>query len=126
MSDEKSTKSVWQKCMDVLKENKVEAYPPATKEGECLREYVVLKQDGGSQYQTFSSEVQYYTFLLYVPRTKYASLAFFKEKVKEVIATDLYPLLMPTGLETPDFYDDSVKAYMVSIQYRNNVHNKHL
>lgn len=119
-------KTVWECIMDAMKAHSVEAYPPATKNGECIHEYVVIKQDGGSQYQSFSTEAHYYTLLLYVPRNKYASLERFKKEVKDVVATDLYPLLMPTGLETPDFYDDTFKAHMVSIQYRNNVRNAHL
>lgn len=121
-----NVKTVWERIMDVMKTNDIEAYPPATKKGECLHEYVVVKQEGGSQYLDFSSEVHYYTFLLYVPQHKYASLERFKKTVKEVIAKELYPLIMPTGLETPEFFDDTFNAHMVSIQYRNNMRNAHL
>ena len=119
-------KTVWERIMDVMIANDIEAYPPASKKGECTHEYVVVKQDGGSQYQNFSTEAHYYTLLLYVPQHKYASLEKFKAKVKEVVATNLYPLLMPTGLETPDFFDDTFKAHMVSVQYRNNARNAQL
>lgn len=119
-------KTVWERIIDAMKAHSVEAYPPATKKGECIHEYVVIKQDGSSQYQSFSTEAHYYTLLLYVPQHKYASLERFKKEVKEIVATDLYPLLMPTGLETPDFFDDTFKAHMVSVQYRNNVRNTHL
>lgn len=119
-------KTIWQRIMDAMKEHNIKAYPPATKEGECTHEYVVVKQDGSSQYQNLSSEAHYYTLLLYVPRHKYVLLEKFKKEIKEIMAVDLYPLLMPTGLETPDFFDDTFKAHMVSIQYRNNVRNTHL
>lgn len=119
-------KTVWQRIMDALKAHRIEAYPPASKNGECIHEYVVVKEDGSSQYQSFSTEARYYTLLLYVPQHKYALLEKFKKEVKEIVATDLYPLLMPTGLETPSFYDDALKAHMVSVQYRNNVRNTHL
>lgn len=29
------------------------------------------------------------------------------------------PMIMPTYTETQSFYDESVKAHMVSVQYRN-------
>lgn len=119
-------KTVWQRIMDALKAHRIEAYPPASKNGECIHEYVVVKEDGSSQYQSFSTEARYYTLLLYVPQHKYALLEKFKKEVKEIVATDLYPLLMPTGLETPSFYDDALKAHMVSVQYRNNARNTHL
>ena len=31
----------------------------------------------------------------------------------------LEPMLMPTHYETPSFYDDTLKAHMISVQYRN-------
>lgn len=121
-----NAKTVWERIMDVMKANNIEAYPPATKKGECTYEYVVVKQEGSSQYLSFSSEAHYYTFLLYVPQHKYASFERFKKTVKDVIREQLYPLIMPTGLETPEFFDDTFNAHMVSIQYRNNVHNARL
>lgn len=36
----------------------------------------------------------------------------------------LYPLFVLTGFETAAYYDDTVKAHMVSIEYRNMVQNK--
>lgn len=118
--------TVWEKIVDAISNHNIEVYPPATKKGECKKEYVVVKQDGSSQYQDFSSEAHYYTLLLYVPQFEYASLEKFKEEVKAIVATDLYPVLMPTGNETPDYYDETFKAHMVSIMYRNNVRNKQL
>lgn len=118
-------RTVWEVVFDVLNKH-FETYPPASKRGECTKEYIVVKQDGASQYRQTSSEAHYYTLLLYVPQNKYARLERFKKEVKDVVAKELYPLLMPTGLETPAFYDDAYKAHMVSVQYRNNVRNNHL
>ena len=64
--------------------------------------------------------------MLYVPKNKYNQLEKFKQVVKSIVATDLNPMLMPTGQETPEFYDDTVKAHMVSITYRNSVRNSQL
>lgn len=119
-------KTIWERIADVLLEHKYNVYPPAIKKGECTEEYIVIKQDGSSRSLAFSSETDYYTLLLYVPREQYTRLEKFKQEVKGVMATDLYPLLMPTGLTTPDFYDDTYKAHMTSIQYRNNARNKQL
>lgn len=118
--------SVWEMIFDVLNENGIEVYPPATKDGECLNNYVVVKQDGSSQTGDFSSETVYYQFMLYVPKNKYDKLGDFEEEVKDVLNMKLYPLLMPTGSKMTDYYDDSVKAHMRSFIYRNNVRNKYL
>lgn len=119
-------KTVWELISQALTSHNIEVYPPALKTGECKKEYVVVKADGSSQIGGFSSESRYYTFMVYVPKDQYTQLERFKKVVKDIIATDLYPMLMPTGQETPDFYDDTVKAHMVSVTYRNSVRNSQL
>lgn len=119
-------KTIWERISDALIAHGYDVYPPAIKNGECKSEYIVIKQDGGSQHTALSSEVEYYTLLLYVPQEQYTRLSKFRQEVKGVIATEVYPTLMPTGLVTPDFFDDTYKAHMTSIQYRNNLRNKQL
>lgn len=110
----------------VLKENKIDAYPPATKKGICTKEYVVVKNSGSSQIGTFSSEVHYIDILCYVPQNKYTELEKFKNRVKAIIRKNLYPRTMETGSETSDFFDDEIKGHMVSFMLRNSVRNKYL
>lgn len=110
-----------------LEKNNIECYPPGTKEDECKKKYVVLKQSGGTQLNTYSSETIYYDFMLYVPRNKYHLLDDFEKEVKRVLDSHpLYPMIMPTGSTDPDFYDDEIKAHMRSFMYRNTRRNKHL
>ena len=118
--------NVWETVQKKLEENGIKTYPPATASGECKSEYVVLKQSGSSQAYNFSSEIVYYDFLLYVPKNKYQTLDDFERKVKHVLDTQLYPMLMPTGANTPDYYDDEIKAHMRSFNYRLTRRNKHL
>lgn len=119
-------KTVWELIADALKDHDIEVYPPALKIGECKKEYVVVKTDGSAQIGDFSSQWRYYTVMLYVPKNQYTRLERFKKIVKEIIAADLYPMILPTGQETPDFYDDTVNAHMVSMTYRNSVRNPQL
>ena len=119
-------KTLWEIISETLQAKEIDVHPPATKTGECKSNYVVVKNDGSSQISDFSSQQDYYTFMLYVPKDRYTDLSRFKSTVKEAIASNLYPVLMPTGLETPDFYDDTVKAHMVSVTYRANRRNTHL
>lgn len=118
--------TVWEKVFRVLKKNSVDVYAPATKQGECKKRYAVLKNDGSSQIGSLSSQVVYYTVMLYVPRNEYSSLERFKKEVSGIFAKELFPLLMPTGAENPDFYDDTIKAHMATLTYRVNKRNKHL
>lgn len=119
-------KTIVQAIILLLKNNEIDAYPPATKKGECTKEYVVVKNAGASQLGNYSTEVHYIDVLCYVPQNKYTYLETFKNHVKEIIHNNLYPRLMETGSETSDYYDEDVKAHMVSFMLRNNVRNKYL
>lgn len=119
-------KTLIELLIDAFKENNIEAYPPAIHRGECKSLYVVVKENGSYQIGNFSSEQHLYDILCYVPYNKYTQLSKFKSQVKKIVDDNFYPRLMPTGLETDDFYDENIKAYMTSVEYRNNVRNKHL
>lgn len=120
------TKNVWEIISDTLKENGWDVYPPGTKNGECKSKYIVLKQDGSSQVGSFSSQFDYYMFLLYVPRNEYSKLGTYEMELKKLLAEKLFPLLVPTGQKMTDYYDDNYKAHLRTILYRNSVRNKHL
>ena len=111
--------SVYEKAFDNLKENNIDVYPPSTHEGECTSPYVVLKDAGASKAMTYSSQYVLYDMMCYVPGNRYTDLQTYVDKCKEAMA-GVYPMLMPTGLETSSFYDDTVKGWMVSVEYRNN------
>lgn len=119
--------SIWTIIQEELEKNGIDAYPPGTHEGECKKEYVVIKQSGGMQLNNYSSEQIMYDFMLYVPKNKYHTLDDFEVRVKSILDVQpLYPMLMPTGSSTPDYYDNEVKAHMRSFMYRINKRNKHL
>lgn len=118
--------SVWEQAFKSLEQAGITVYPPATKIGECREKYVVLKQSGSAQVRSFSSEFVYYQFLLYVPQNKYHELDEYSVSVKEAIEEKLYPMLMPVESNIADYYDESIKAHMRTLMYRNSVRNKHL
>ena len=41
------------------------------------------------------------------------------ESVKKVLKENIFPLLLPTGQEESDYYDDNYKAHMRAMLYRN-------
>lgn len=110
--------SIWGQIFTHLSTGGMQAYPPAQKVGECTEPYVVVKDDGASAYRNVSSTINYYTIMCYVPKETFSSLEPFVEQVKGIMK-GLKPMVMPTDLQTPSFYDDTYKAYMISIQYRN-------
>jgi hypothetical protein len=95
-----------------------EVYYPAQKVGECKRPYVVVKDEGLTQFQQFSSDIRLYAIMCYVPAARFGDLELMVDKLKEDMKP-IYPMYVSTRFETPSFYDDEVKAYMISVQYRN-------
>lgn len=118
--------SIWEIIQRKLEENDIATFPPATKVGECKSEYVVLKEGGSAQVQSYSSEYVYYQFMLYVPVNKYHTLSDFEQRVKTILNEQLHPLIRSTGSNNPDYYDEEVKAHMRSFTYRNIRRNKYM
>lgn len=120
MSDEETAveqKSVLEKVYDHIKESGYEVYYPGQKKGECLKEYVVLKMDGGNNLAGISSERPVYTVMCYVPENRYNRLHRFVLELKDVMR-GVYPMLMYAGNETPSYFDSSIKGHMISFQYQ--------
>lgn len=102
-----------------LKEQGFKVYFPTQKQGECTFPYVVVKDMTTSKIAGISSTVTYYDLMCYVPREHFSTLSVFVEQVKNSMR-GMVPMIMPTYTETASFYDEDVKAHMVSVQYRNN------
>ncbi len=110
--------SRWQDIFMCLKNQGYDVYSPGMKTGECTSEYLVVKNDGSSKHLSFSTNVDLYAVLCYVPKDKYSSLETFVQRVKSSMK-ELEPMILPYGSQTPSYYDDSLKAHMVSIEYKN-------
>lgn len=119
-------KTVWQNICDTLTKRGFDVFPPATHVAECKKPYIVVKQSGAAKKAGYSTETVYYRFLVYVPKNQYSRLDEIVRDVKNILDTELYPMLMPTGQTEVDYYDDNYNAHMRAFLYRNNVRNKHL
>lgn len=101
-----------------LKSKGFDVYFPGIKSGECTKPYIVIKNDGGTKHTSFSTNVDLYSIMCYVPKQSYSKLEPYVMSVKMAMK-EIIPLFHEHGQETPSYYDDSVKAHMVSIEYRN-------
>lgn len=110
--------SRWQDIFLHLKEKGIDAYSPSTKIGECQEPYVVILDDGEIEVLGFSSTQHFYTVLCYVPQNGYSNLEPYVLKVESAMK-ELQPMIMPSRMKTTSYYDDYIKAHMVSIQYHN-------
>lgn len=110
--------SRWQDIYLHLKSKGFDVYSPGMKAGECISEYLVVKNDGSSKHASFSTDVDLYSVLCYVPKEKYSSLEPWVQRVKKSMK-ELEPMILPYGSQTPSYYDDSLKAHMISIEYKN-------
>ena len=113
-----SDKTVWEQAFDHLEAKGFDVYSPGTHEGECLEPYIVLMRSGSNKHNSFSTNVDYYDVLIYVPKLKYSKVDGLVSMVKSAM-TGLEPMILPAGIEQPTTYDDDVKAHMVSIMYKN-------
>lgn len=110
--------SRWQDIFMHLTKEGFEVYSPGTKVGECTSPYLVVKNDGSSKHPTISSDVDLYAVLCYVPKNGYSTLESLVQRVKKSMK-GLEPMIKPYGSQTPSYYDDSLKAHMISIEYKN-------
>ena len=110
--------SRWQDIYLHLQKEGFDVYSPGTKTGQCLNEYIVIKNNGSSKLASFSTDSDLYTIMCYVPKDKYSSLEPFIQKVKKSMK-GLEPMILPQGNQTPSYYDDGFKAHMISIGYKN-------
>lgn len=110
----------WQEIFLHLENKGFEVYPPNVKVGECIEPYIVVKNDGTQPHPNFSSEVRLYDILIYTPENSYSTLETLIDKVKGSLK-ELEPLIVFTGSQTPPFFNDLNKSYMVSLSYRNYI-----
>ena len=112
------TESRWQDIFLHLKKVGFDVYSPGTKVGECTKEYIVVKNDGSSKHPAVSSDNDLYAVMCYVPKESYSRLEPMVQEVKKAMK-GLEPMILPYGSQTPSYYDDSYKAHMISIEYKN-------
>lgn len=117
-SNFKFLESRWQDIFSHLQKSGFDVYPPGVKVGDCLVEYIVVKNNGSARLAGFSTDSDYYSVMCYVPRDKYSSLEPLVQKVKRAMK-GLEPMILQNGSQTPSYYDDTYKAHMVSIEYKN-------
>ena len=110
--------SRWQDIFLHLKNQGFDVYSPGVKTGECISEYLVVKNDGSSKHASFSTDIDLYAIMCYVPKEQYSSLEPLVQRVKKSMK-DLEPMIKPYGSQTPSYYDDGPKAHMISIEYKN-------
>jgi len=95
-----------------------DVYFPGQHVGECKKPYIVIRDDGQSQFMQFSSHRRLYSIMVYVPLARYGELEPLADQVEREMK-GLRPMIRSLNFRTPSFLDDTVKAHMVSAQYQN-------
>lgn len=108
--------TVYKYIFDLLEQSGFNVFAPNTHKGECRENYLVLKETNTGRYNNYSTQIVLYDIMCYAKN--YTACLALKEKVRKTMLQARYSV-MPTGNETPAFFDDSVKGYMASIEYRN-------
>lgn len=110
--------SRWKDIFRHLKNLGYDVYPPGNKEGECTKPYIVVKDAGTTKVAGISSSLALFDVMVYMPYNRYSELEEYSRKVEKDM-DGLWPMIRPAHFKTTSFYDESVKGYMVSIQYKN-------
>lgn len=108
--------TIYNLIFDTLTQANLSVYAPNTHKGECVAPYIVLKRVTAEQFVKYSTQIVYYDILCYAKN--YTDCLNLVEKVKETMKGAEFNV-RPTMNETEPFWDDSVKGFMSSIEYRN-------
>lgn len=111
--------SQWEKLYNFLKESGFEIYSPGQKAGKCTSPYLCITYGGSSRRLDCTTNDDTYTIFCYVPKERYSLLDAFVHSVKDAMSK-IYPQFVPSGFETASYYDEDIKAHMVSIDYINH------
>lgn len=114
----KTGESRWQDIYNCLNNAGFDAFSPGIKVGDCIAPYVVVKMDISTEHPSFSTNVDLYSVMCYVPKQSYSMLEPLVREVEDAMKM-LEPMILPYGQKQPSFYDDTIKAHMVSIMYKN-------
>lgn len=108
----------WQDIYSHLKNKGFDVYAPAQHTGVCKKKYVVVKSSEQLKLDDYSITRFFYTILCYVPKDEYSILELFVESVKKALdeLQDRIKIEF-TGSQAQSYYDETVKAHMVSFQY---------
>lgn len=101
-----------------LKEKGYDVYFPAQKVGDCVSPYVVVKHDGATKDLNFSTDIDTYSIMVYVPQKSYSQLEVLVRKIRQDMK-ELEPMIRYNDSMMTSFYDDSIKGHMTSISFRN-------
>lgn len=110
--------SRWEDIFKHLERSGFDVFPPGVKVGDCTDPYVVVTISSSTQHSSFSTNVDLYSVLCYVPKQSYSKLEPLVRSVEKAMV-ELKPMILPYGQKQSSFYDDSIKAHMVSIMYKN-------
>lgn len=103
------------KVFDYLYSCGVEVYFIGQKKGDCLSNYVVIKDNGTIPTIGNKLGTQIIDICCYVPINQFTETEKYKTKIKELLKS--FKSLRSTGIETPAIADDEFKAYSSSIEY---------
>jgi hypothetical protein len=112
------SESRWGDIYRHLQAKGFDVWSPGNKIGDCLAPYIVIKHDGSARRVGISTNEDFYSLLCYVPKQNYSEMESFLLSVKAAMK-EMEPMIFPRGEETPSFYDDTFKAHMVSVTYKN-------
>lgn len=102
------------KLMNILN-SVAKTFPPATKSGKLNKWIVVMKKNQQASLNSTKGGWLYYDILCYVDKSSILPLDNLLENAKQAVRANDIEL---TGVETQDFYDTELEAFMNSFEIR--------
>jgi len=111
---------IWKDICDKLTEKGLKVYSPGTKVSDVVEPFITVRYAGGSQESNFTSWIDTYELIIYVPRDRYSLLEGAIDDVRTAML-ELEPKLMPTQYNSisTTMFDTNISAHYVIALYRN-------
>lgn len=98
---------------DTLKGAGINVYFAGQKKGNCTENYAVVYEGVRSQFQSYTTDVCYYTVAVVVPEDMYSKATKYLDEVVKALQT-LYPSVKRTHSRTNVLWDDMANGWTVS------------
>jgi hypothetical protein len=110
-------KTILQKIMDVLQHDGYTVYAPTNAIGIVKEPYVVVIYLGGAKHQSFSTIIERYSVIMFLPHNLYSELQYHQNEIDRTMRK-LYPNVLYDDFGSSPVYDDKMKCYQIATDYK--------
>jgi hypothetical protein len=110
------SKTIMQGIMDHMQAHGYTVYAPTQAIGVVKAPYVVVTYLGSAKHNTFSTIIERYSVILFLPHRLYSELQAHTQGIEDTMRK-LHPQLIYDDFGGSPVYDDNMKCYQVPTDY---------